>query len=65
MAPPPLKASQYDTNRDIALLSNLGMGYKKITKEKNIPVSTVRNVVKRYRMRGSIQDAPLSGRYGA
>ena len=62
MAPPPLKASRYDTNRDIALLSNLGMGYKKIAKEINLPVSTVHNVVKRYQMRGSIQDTPRSGR---
>ena len=54
--------SRYETNRDIALLADLGMGYKKIAKCKNMPVSTVQGVVKRYRMRGSVQDAPRSGR---
>jgi len=38
------------------------MGYKKIAKYKNVPVSTVRGVVKCYQMRGSVEDAPRSGR---
>ena len=54
--------SRYETNHDIALLADLGMGYKKIAKCKNMPVSTVQGVVKRYRMGGSIHDAPRSGR---
>ena len=54
--------SRYETNRDIALLADLGMGYKKITKYKNMPVSTVQGVVKRYRVRGSVHDAHRSGR---
>ena len=37
--------SRYETNRDIALLADLGMGYKKIAKYKNMPVSTVQGVV--------------------
>ena len=54
--------SRYDTNHDIAPLSDLGMGYKKIAKYKNMPVSTVQGVVKRYRMRGNVRDAPRPGR---
>ena len=54
--------SRYETNRDIALLADLGMGYKKIAKYQNMPVSTVQGVVKGYRMRGSVHDAPPSGR---
>ena len=54
--------SRYETNRDIALLADLGMGYKKIAKCKNILVSTVQGVVKQYQMRGSLHDAPHSGR---
>jgi len=38
--------SCYDTNHDIALLSDLGMGYKKIAKYKTIPVLTFQGVVK-------------------
>jgi len=38
---------QYDKNHDIALLSNLGMGYKQIAKMKNTPISTVAGVVYR------------------
>ena len=62
MAPSQIKESRYDTNHDIALLSDLGMGYKKIAKYKNVPVSTVRGVVKRYRMRGNVHDAPRPSR---
>jgi len=62
MAPSQIKESRYDTNHDIALLSDLGMGYKKIAKYKDVPVSTVRGVVKRYRMRGNVHDAPRPGR---
>ena len=56
--------TRYETNRDVALLSHLGFGYKKIAKYKNMPVSTVQGIVKRYRVRGSpgIQDAARSGR---
>ena len=59
---PSMAPSRYETNRDIALLADLGMGYKKIAKYKNMPVSTVQGVVKRYRVRGSVHDAPRSGR---
>ncbi|PUU82333.1 hypothetical protein B9Z19DRAFT_1075260 [Tuber borchii] len=64
MAPSSHKAttSRYDLNHDIALLSDLGMGYKKIAKYKNIPVSTVQGVVKWYRMRGNVRDAARPGR---
>ena len=54
--------SRYETNCDIALLADLGMGYKKIAKYENMPVSTVQGVVKWYRMGGSVHDAPCSGR---
>ncbi|RPA97445.1 hypothetical protein L873DRAFT_1844801 [Choiromyces venosus 120613-1] len=54
--------TRYETNQDIALLSNLGPGYKRIAKYENMPVSTIQGVVKQYRMQGSIQDVVHSRR---
>lgn len=62
MAPPYTQAVRYDQNRDIAALADYGLGYKKIAKQIGINPSTVRNVVKRYRERGHVHDAPRSGR---
>ena len=71
MAPPHLKTktndsynARYENNRDIAVLADVGWGYRKITQHMGMPVSTVAGVVKRYRERGSasVHDAPRSGR---
>jgi len=69
MAPPHLQThdshnARYENNRDIAVLSDLGWGYRKIAQQMGMPVSTVQGVVKRYRERGStsVHDAPRSGR---
>ncbi|RPB00643.1 hypothetical protein L873DRAFT_758350 [Choiromyces venosus 120613-1] len=69
MAPPHLQIhdshnARYENNHDIAVLSDIGWGYRKIAQHMGMPVSTVQGVVKRYRERGSISvhDAPRSGR---
>ena len=71
MAPPHLKTktndsynARYENNRDIAVLADVGWGYRKITQHMGMPVSRVAGVVKRYRERGSasVHDAPRSGR---
>ena len=68
MAPPhhPIKSesatARYDKNHDIALLSDLGIGYRQIAKIKNTPISTVAGVVQRYRERGHVADTPRQGR---
>ena len=72
MAPPHLKKkkihdsynARYENNRDIAVLADVGWGYRKIAQHMGMPVSTVAGVVKRYRKRGSttVHDASRSGR---
>lgn len=49
-------------NRDIAALTDYGLGYKRIAKQIGINPSTVRNVVKIYKKRGHVLDAPRTGR---
>ena len=71
MAPPHLKKrkkfhdsydAQYENNRDITVLADVGRGYRKIAQHMGMPVSTVAGVVKRYRKGGSTSahDAPGS-----
>ncbi|RPA96938.1 hypothetical protein L873DRAFT_1845066 [Choiromyces venosus 120613-1] len=47
---------------EIVVLTNLGWGYKKISKKTGVPVPTVQGIVKRHRISGRIDDAPRSGR---
>jgi len=64
MAPqaPYTSCLRYERNRDIALLSDLGKSYEQIARDLDIPPSTIRGVVKRYRKRGHVREAPRAGR---
>jgi transposase len=63
MAPPHTQVNdRSNRNRDIAALTDYGLGYKRIAKQIGINLSTVRNVVKRYKKRGHVLDAPRTGR---
>ena len=65
MAPPHLDkrvTKRHERNREIALLSDLGLPAKQIARKWGLGPSTVRGVIKRYRLRGSVEDAPRSGR---
>lgn len=65
MAPPHLDkraTERHERNREIALLSDLGLPAEQIARKRGLAPSTVRGVIKRYRIRGSVEDAPRSGR---
>jgi len=65
MAPPhnDKKASKrQEQNREIALLSDLGLPAEQIARKRGLAPSTVRGVIKRYSERGTVDDAPRSGR---
>jgi len=69
MAPPHLQThdsynARYENNRDIAVLSDLGWGYRKMAQQRGMPVSTVQGVVKGNweRSSTSVHDAPRSSR---
>jgi len=62
MAPPHhLKKSEsakarYDKSHDIALLADIGMGYREIVKMKDTLISTVAGVARLYREGGNVTD---------
>jgi len=58
----PASSTRYETNHDIALLSDLGKSYEHIAQDLGLASSTVRAVVKRYLVRGHVQAAGRSGR---
>jgi transposase len=63
MAPPHTQVNdRSNRNRDMAALTDYGLGYKRIAKQIGINPSTVRNVVKRYKKRGHVLDTPRTGR---
>ena len=62
MAPPHITStSKPDWRQEVILLTSLGWSYKRIAEKTNIPASTVRDIIKRFKTRGSTQDAPRSG----
>ena len=44
------------------LLYKTGKGYKKISKELRMPINSVQTLIKKWKMRGSVETKPRSGR---
>jgi transposase len=63
MAPPHTQFNpRYDRNRDIAALSDIGYGYKRIARQTGLNPSTVCCLVKRYWERDHVHDTPIPDR---
>lgn len=51
-----------DLREKVVELYKTGKGYKKISKELRMPISSVKTLIKKWKMRGSVETKPRSGR---
>lgn len=51
-----------DLREKVVELYKTGKGYKKISKELRMPISSVQTLIKKWKMRGSVETKPRSGR---
>ena len=59
-----MKTKQHPTElkKLVVTKHRAGLGYKKISKLLSVPISTVRNIIKTWKMRKSVKSAPKPGR---
>ena len=51
-----------DLREKVVELYKTGKGYKKISKELRMPISSVQTLIKKWKMRGSVETKPQTGR---